>query len=100
MHARFCYLECYYFSYFLVNLVDTAKSPKNAPDTFNVTKKPTSDEFISDNFDKKTNEKDLVEIRENMTKLGLATQKDKANEDTGAAASASHKKTLAGKNNK
>lgn len=33
-------------------------------------KKPSESEFISDKF-KSTNERDLVEIQENMTRLGM-----------------------------
>lgn len=61
---------------FAFNLASSAKSPKENPgadDSETKPKKISESEFISDKF-KATAESDLVEIQENMTKLGMASE--------------------------
>jgi hypothetical protein len=65
-------------SFRLLDLVPCLKSLKEIPQTINggaKVKKTSESEFISDKF-KATDERDLVEIQENMTRLGMtATSK-------------------------
>ena len=63
------------FFLFAFHLVQTEKSPKEnstAAESETKPKKTSESEFISDRFNA-TDERDLVEIRENMTKLGMAS---------------------------
>lgn len=56
-------------------LVSTTKSPKESPNAVDGSEKPKKtleSEFISDKF-KATDEHDLMEIEENMTRLGMST---------------------------
>lgn len=57
------------------DLVPTTKSPKESPNAVDggvKPKKTSESEFISDKF-KATDERDLMEIQENMTRLGMTT---------------------------
>jgi hypothetical protein len=61
---------------FAFNLAPSARSPKETPEAVESETKPkkiSESEFISDKF-KATAESDLVEVQENMTKLGMTTE--------------------------
>lgn len=65
----------YHFSSFFIYFCFDLVSKKSAKESSNVfddgsSKKVTESEFISDKF-KATNERDLVEVQANMTKLGM-----------------------------
>lgn len=67
--------------------VPSTKSPKKSPEAVEGGAKPkktSESEFISDKF-KATDERDLVEIQENMTRLGM-TATSRADEVKVAAA--------------
>lgn len=72
-------LSFLYFSFhtfvFAFHLVPSEKSPKEnstAAESETKPKKTSESEFISDRFNA-TDERDLEEIQENMTKLGMAS---------------------------
>lgn len=83
----------FFYVCFVFGLVSTkapAESSKTAQDS-TTTKSAAESEFISDKF-KTTKEQDLVEVQENMTKLGLTGKKDaKAGERKTSTVGKQHK---------
>jgi hypothetical protein len=67
--------------YDLVAVKSTQESSQKSSDKNGKSKKTSESEFISDKF-KSTSDRDLVEIQENMTRLGMAANETKEDEKT------------------